>query len=76
MKVEYWLPRTSGSLESKHLRSRLARGLILLRLPRESRQAYLALIDSLLDRVDLSQIPGCTCVVSPGGVRIHRNAKV
>lgn len=55
---------TSFPLGSHH-------GIILLRLPRESRSGYLALARLLAASVDFDRIAGAIVIVRPEGIRIH-----
>lgn len=48
-------------------------GIILMRLPRESRAGYIALAESLLREVDIKTVSGSIVVVTPSAVRIHRS---
>ena len=47
-------------------------GVILLRLPRESRAAYIHLVQSLLANLALESVKGSLVVVTPQAIRIHR----
>jgi len=47
-------------------------GIVLLRLPRESREGYMRLAESLLEKVDLQSAAGAIVVVTPTAVRFHR----
>jgi predicted nuclease of predicted toxin-antitoxin system len=47
-------------------------GIILLRLPRESRAGYLRLVQSLLVSRPLESLSGSITVVTPDGIRVHR----
>jgi len=47
-------------------------GVVLLRLPRESRAGYLRLAESLLAEIDLESAAGAIIVVTPQAIRIHR----
>lgn len=49
-------------------------GLILFRLPRESRDGYIALSRRLVTSGKLRDIPGNITVVSPESIRTHRGA--
>jgi hypothetical protein len=48
-------------------------GVVLFRLPRESRAGYIRLAEFLLAHVDLIDIIGAIVVVAPDLIRIHRN---
>jgi len=45
-------------------------GIVLLRLPRESRAGYIRLTELLIERLDLSVVAGAIVVVAPESVRI------
>lgn len=47
------------------------RGIILLRLPRETRAGYVQLIESLLGDVSIETVSGSIVVVTPDAIRIH-----
>lgn len=47
-------------------------GIILLRVPRESRAAYVAITKTLLDKLDLREAVGSIVVVAPTSIRIRR----
>lgn len=47
-------------------------GVVLFRLPRESRAGYIRLVQVLLARVKLEDIAGAIVVVSPDAIRIRR----
>ncbi|MBI4582325.1 MAG: DUF5615 family PIN-like protein [Planctomycetes bacterium] len=47
-------------------------GLVLFRLPRESRQGYLRLASDLLGRVPLNTVHDAIVVVRPDAIRIYR----
>lgn len=47
-------------------------GIILFRLPRESRHAYLDLAHAMLKGFDFDRAVGATVVVTPDAIRIHR----
>ena len=47
-------------------------GVILFRLPRESRAGYLRLAEFLLEQVKLEGIVGAVVVVSPDAIRVRR----
>lgn len=47
-------------------------GIVLFRLPRESRRGYLRLLEFLIDRLDFTAIRGSIVVVSPDAIRVHR----
>lgn len=47
-------------------------GIVLFRLPRESRRGYLQLLDFLIDRLDFAAIRGAIVVVSPDTIRVYR----
>ena len=47
-------------------------GIVLFRLPRESRAGYVSLGQSLLAQVKLENIVGAITVVTPAGIRIRR----
>jgi hypothetical protein len=47
-------------------------GVILLRVPEESRRAYMELAARTLDRVDLDGLGGAVVVATGRGVRIRR----
>lgn len=47
-------------------------GVVLFRLPHESRAGYVRLATALLRHVDLSDVSGRVIVVSPETIRIHR----
>ena len=49
-------------------------GIVLLRLPRESRAGYVRLTELLLSGLDLESAVGAITVVTPEAVRIHRGA--
>lgn len=48
------------------------RGIVLFRLPRESRAGYLRLITVLLEAFHLEDAMGAIVVVSPDVVRVHK----
>ena len=48
------------------------RGVILLRLPRESRAGYIRLTELLLANMDVEAAVGSIVVVTPDTIRIHR----
>lgn len=48
-------------------------GVVLFRLPRESRAAYIRLAEFLLSKVELDDIVGAIAVVSPDAIRILRS---
>lgn len=45
---------------------------VLMRLPQESRRAYVALTMQLLAAIDLARLVGCVCVVTPDRLRVSR----
>ena len=47
-------------------------GIVLLRLPRESRAGYIHLTESLLSAVDIESAIGAIVIVTPGAIRIYR----
>ena len=47
-------------------------GIVLFRLPHESRRGYLALLEFLIERLDFGTIRGAIVVVSPDAIRVHR----
>ena len=47
-------------------------GIVLFRLPRESRRGYLVLLDFLIERFDLSTMRGAIVVISPNAIRVYR----
>jgi hypothetical protein len=47
-------------------------GVVLFRLPRESRAGYIRLVDFLLKELNLDDINGAIVVVSPDSIRILR----
>lgn len=47
-------------------------GVILFRVPRESRAAYISLAKALVSNVELETLEGTIVVVSPSAIRIHR----
>jgi predicted nuclease of predicted toxin-antitoxin system len=47
-------------------------GVVLLRLPRESRAGYIQLAEFMLKTLDLEQAQGSLVVVSPENIRVHR----
>ena len=47
-------------------------GIILFRLPRESRKGYLRLAQSMLAHLDFAEARGSIVVVTPENIRIHR----
>lgn len=47
-------------------------GIVLMRLPRESRAAYLQLTRRLLDGLDLETISGAIVVAAPDAIRVYR----
>lgn len=47
-------------------------GVVLLRMPRESRAGYLSLVRQLLQTVKLDAYAGAVLVVTPGGVRVNK----
>jgi len=49
-------------------------GIVLLRLPRESRAGYVRLIERLLADLDFESAAGAIIVVTPEAIRIHRGA--
>ncbi|MBK8270780.1 MAG: DUF5615 family PIN-like protein [Planctomycetes bacterium] len=48
-------------------------GIILFRLPRESRAGYIRLAEFLLRSFDLAEVSGTLVVVSPAAIRVHRS---
>lgn len=48
-------------------------GIVLFRLPRESRAGYTQLAESLLAECDLEKVPGSIVVVTPEAIRLHRD---
>lgn len=57
-------PRTVGA-HSHH-------GIVLLRLPQESRCGYIRLIELLLGGMEMEAVRGSVVTVSPAAIRIHR----
>ena len=49
-------------------------GVVLLRLPRESRAGYIRLTQRFLAGVDLESVAGAIVVITPEAIRIHRGA--
>ncbi len=47
-------------------------GIVLLRLPRESRAGYIHLTESLLASMNVESAMGAIIVVKPDAIRIHR----
>lgn len=47
-------------------------GVVLFRLPRESRSGYLRLVEFLIAEFVLDEAAGAIVVVSPDAIRIHR----
>jgi hypothetical protein len=47
-------------------------GVVLFRLPRESRAGYIRLTEFLLSQVELDDVVGAIVVVSPGVIRVLR----
>ena len=47
-------------------------GVVLFRLPRESRAGYIRLAEFLIATVDLGEIAGAIVVVSPDAIRVLR----
>jgi len=47
-------------------------GVVLLRLPRESRAGYIQLTDSLLAGMNIESATGAIVVVTPGAIRLYR----
>ena len=47
-------------------------GIILLRLPRESRAGYVRLAEAILASTSLEVLAGSITVVTPEGIRVHR----
>lgn len=47
-------------------------GIVLLRLPRESRAAYIRLTESFLTGMDVASAIGAIAVVTPGAIRLYR----
>jgi len=47
-------------------------GIVLFRLPRESRAGYLRLVQVFLGRVQLEEIAGAIASVSPDAIRVRR----
>jgi hypothetical protein len=47
-------------------------GVVLFRLPRESRAGYLKLTEFLLSQLKLDDVIGALVVVSPGTIRVLR----
>ena len=47
-------------------------GIVLLRLPRESRAGYIHLTESLLAGMDIESGIGAIIVVTPGAIRMYR----
>lgn len=47
-------------------------GVVLLRLPRETRTGYVRLVQFLLTKLDLETVSGAVVVVSPDMIRLHR----
>jgi len=50
------------------------RGIVLLRLPRESRAGYVHLVERLLADLDFESAAGAIIVATPEAIRIHRGA--
>jgi hypothetical protein len=50
-------------------------GAVLFRLPRESRRGYLALLEFLIEQLDIATARGAIIVVSPGAIRIYRGPR-
>jgi predicted nuclease of predicted toxin-antitoxin system len=50
-------------------------GVILLRPQEESRRAYLQLVETVLNLLDLDNSPGAVAVVTHRGLRIRRSTK-
>lgn len=46
-------------------------GIVLFRLPRESREGYISLVRYILDQFDLASAIGAIVVVSPDSIRVH-----
>lgn len=47
-------------------------GIVLLRLPRETRAGYIRLTESFLAEMDVKWLSGSITVVTPEAIRIHR----
>lgn len=47
-------------------------GIVLCRMPRESRAGYLELIRSLLAGFDMDSVTGAIVVATPEAIRVHR----
>ena len=47
-------------------------GIILFRLPRESRRAYVHLAQTILNGFDFDRAVGSTVIVTPNTIRVHR----
>jgi predicted nuclease of predicted toxin-antitoxin system len=47
-------------------------GVVLLRVDRESRRAYVALAQNAVQRLDLDSLAGSMIVVAPRGIRIRK----
>ena len=47
-------------------------GIVLFRLPRESRSGYIRLTEVLLSNLDFEQVKGPIIVVTPDMIRLHR----
>ena len=50
-------------------------GIVLLRLPRESRAGYIHLTESFLAGMDIESAIGAIVVVTPGTIRLYRGDK-
>ena len=48
-------------------------GVVLFRLPRESRAGYIRLVEFLLSQVNLDDLVGAIAVVSPDAIRVLRS---
>ncbi len=50
-------------------------GVVLLRLPRESRDGYVQLIRAFIASFDAETVPGAIVVLAPEMIRVHRAAE-
>jgi predicted nuclease of predicted toxin-antitoxin system len=66
------LTADKGFADVRMLSSGLHDGVILFRLPRESRLGYLRLLESLLTKPVLESIAGTIMTVSPDSIRVRR----
>jgi len=66
------LTADTGSANARTIQREEHDGIILLRLPRESRAGYIQLVEGLPSKLDMNSVPGSLVSVSPDAMRIHR----